>query len=242
LPGADRVYQLQSKLVMGPSREETLLQMAPLPAGPALKKDFPQIDKVLHLEFGPSVVMHKGEARDAEGVLLVDGPFFDVLPLPLVRGNPKTALAQVGSLVLTESEARKYFGSEDPVGQVLTAKSGETNSDYRVTGVLRDLPKNSHLDFKMLARADLAATSGGANAWNSFGGFTYLTLKPGADPEAIHAGMPAWKKRNIPNPSREERVLDDKAGGSSTSRPSIWERLKADWPRTSSVASSSPSR
>jgi len=202
LPNAERTYQLQSKMV-SELDEEKLSQSAAYPAGVALKKDFPQIDKLVHAQFGRPVIIHKGEATDAEGLLFVDGAFFDVLQLPFVKGDPGTALAQVGSLVLTESKAKEYFGTSDPIGQTITFKSGKVSTDHQVTGIIKDLPKNSHLGLKMLTRFDpanppTALSVPDLTTWNAIAGFTYLTLKPGVTPASIHAGIPAWKKRNVP--------------------------------------------
>jgi putative ABC transport system permease protein len=207
LPGAERIYQIQSKLV-SPSGEERQLQVASYPVGPALKKDFPQIEKLVHMQYGFSVILHRGEARESEGLYFVDGPVLDVLPLPMARGSAETALALPGSIVLTRKGAESYFGREDPIGQTITIKSttpGEDKAtDYRVTGVLQDLPTNSHLDFQMLARFDASSppsdlgSSVGPNAWNTIGGYTYVTLRPGADPAPIHAAMADWKKRTVP--------------------------------------------
>ncbi|HEX8669148.1 MAG TPA: FtsX-like permease family protein [Allosphingosinicella sp.] len=216
LPGSERIYQLQTTLVM-PSGEQRPLQATPYPAGAALQKDFPQVEKLVHLQYGFPVILHGGEAREAEGLFFVDGPVFDLLPVPLVRGDPATALARPGSIVLTEKAARSYFGNEDPVGRTLTVKStgpgGEAPKDYRVTGVARDLPTNSHLDFQMLARFDAASPppdlAPDLSAWTSIGGFTYVRLRPGADPAAIVAGLPEWKKRNIP---REEGSTEPPGG------------------------------
>ncbi|HEX8308240.1 MAG TPA: FtsX-like permease family protein [Allosphingosinicella sp.] len=207
LPGAERIFQLQSA-VESPTGEERRIQLANYPVGPALKKDFPQIERLVRLQSGSSVILHRGEARYPDGLYFVDGPVFDVLAMPLARGDAATALSLPGSIVLTEAAAESFFGRDDPIGQTITIKSagpgGDTATDYRVTGILEDLPTNSHLDFKMLARFDSAspppnvASSVNPGAWDMISGFTYLTLRPGADPAAIHAALPEWKKKVVP--------------------------------------------
>ena len=201
LAGSDRIYQLQTTLVT-PGGEERLLQGAPYPAGVALEKDFPQVEALVHLQYGFPVILHRGEARKSDGLFFVDGPVFDVLPIPFASGDPASALARPGSIVLTETAARSYFGAEDAVGRTITIKSGEGRAvDYRVTGVLRDLPTNTHLSFEMLARIDAASPppdlAGDMANWNMIGGYTYAKLRAGADVEAIRAGLPAWAKRNV---------------------------------------------
>ena len=107
LPDADRVYQLQTKIVMGAAHGEMLSQMATYPAGVALKKDFQQIERLVHAQMAFPSVVHSGLERRPGRLFLVDGPFFDIIGLPLLEGDPNTALAEAGSIVLTQSEAAK---------------------------------------------------------------------------------------------------------------------------------------
>src|SRR3546814_7852107 len=94
---------------------------------------------------------------------------FDVLPVPFVRGDPAHALDDPHSLVLSEKAATKYFGNDDPIGKTLTLTSRDLKEDYRVTGVVEDLPKNSSLGFGMIARFDPAsywqASPGALPSW-----------------------------------------------------------------------------
>jgi putative ABC transport system permease protein len=203
LPDSERLYQLQTKLMMNRAGGEMLSQMSSYPAGASLQKDFPQIEKRVYAAIGFPAITYKGVERSPTDLLLVDGPFFDVIRLPFVEGDPSTALARVGSIVLTRSEAAKYFGNGPALGEVLTFKYEDIEHDYKVTGVIEDLPKNSHLKFTMLARFDARSPppytpSGDLTYWYGSGGWTYLKLNPAADPAAIRAAMPAWEKRNEP--------------------------------------------
>jgi putative ABC transport system permease protein len=104
---------------------------------------------------------------------------------PLVKGDPKTALLEKNSLIISESMSRKYFGDEDPVGKVMDI---DGYTDYVVTGVARDVPLNSHLKFDFLLsyatyiywRGDDAETSW---TWHDF--YSYVLLYPGADPHEV---------------------------------------------------------
>ncbi|MBH0014753.1 ABC transporter permease, partial [Pseudoalteromonas sp. NZS100_1] len=120
-----------------------------------------------------------------------------------VKGDPRTALAKPGDMVLTDSEAKRRFGSEDPMGQTLTLISRGSSTDYRVNGVLKDLPKASHLKLTMLARYDppsyWAQTPDFLSQYGWQSGWIYVRLKPGADVKAINAQLPQWEKRNIPD-------------------------------------------
>ena len=202
LPNSDNVYQWQTNYTDQQSGEKQKFQMASFVSGPALKKDFPQVERMVYVSSGGFTVLRKGEAVAVDNGSLVDGPFFDVLSFPLIKGDPKTALASVGSVALSETEARKLFGNEDPVGQTLTVMLRGKAVDHRVTAVFKDLPKNSHMRFKMLARYDPVSYSAEQpdflTQWGWQSGWYYVVLKPGTNPEMIHAQLPAWEKRNIP--------------------------------------------
>ncbi|MEA1014019.1 ABC transporter permease [Sphingosinicella sp. LY1275] len=203
LPGADQAFQFQSYFTDPDAGEVQKIQMAPYVARDLLKKDFPQVENSVHaLSSGP-IVLKGGQAYATEDFRFVDGNLLDILQFPLVKGNRETALNQVGSLVITETEARKYFGNDDPMGQTLTLSSRGKQTDYRVTGVLKDLPKNTHFRATMIARYDpqsyWADQTEFMTQWGWQSGWVYVKLRPGADADAINAQMEAFEKRNIPD-------------------------------------------
>jgi putative ABC transport system permease protein len=201
LPNAENVYQLQSQYADEDTGEQFKLQMSAYVSGTALKKDFPQVDKKLYLLAGSPTVLKDGEAISVEDSVMADASMFDVLQLPLVQGDPKTALQNPGSLVLSETQAERLFGNENAVGKTLTLMQRGQAVDHRVTGVLKDLPKNSSLRFNMVIRFDpvsyFSESPDFLTNWGWQGGWVFFTLKPGSDPAAIQAAMPAWEKRNI---------------------------------------------
>ncbi|HWT12923.1 MAG TPA: ABC transporter permease [Allosphingosinicella sp.] len=203
LPNAANTYQFQSHYRSKQTGEETHLQMTSYVAGQRLKADFPQVERSVYALSSAPVIIRNGEALPTEDVLLVDNLFFDVLQFPLVQGDARTALSQVDSVVLTETEARRLFGADNPMGKTLTMISRGISRDYRVTGIARDLPRNSHARFTIVARFDpntyFAETPDFMTSWGWQSGWYYFTLRPGSDPEAIHAALPAWERRNIPN-------------------------------------------
>jgi putative ABC transport system permease protein len=203
LPNAENVYQLQTFYHDEQTGEDMNLQMASYVAGTSLKKDFPQVEKMVYATGGGFTVIRKGEAIAIEDGSMVDGPFFDVVRLPLAKGDPATALAQVSSVALSETTATKLFGAENPVGQTLTVMLRGKPVDHRVTAVFKDLPKNSHMRWNMIARYDPVSYNAEQpdflTQWGWQSGWHYVALKPGTDPAAIHAQLPAWEKRNIPD-------------------------------------------
>ena len=203
LPNAENTYQFQSHYKSKQTGEEGRLQMTSYVAGQRLKADFPQVERRVYALSSSPVVMRGGNALPTEDVLLVDDLFLDVLQFPLVQGDPRTALNRPGMVVLTQTEARRIFGREDVLGQTLTMISRGITTDYRITGIARDLPRNSHVKFSMLARIDvpsfMAEQPQFMTAWGWQSGWFYFTLRPGTDPATIQSQMPAWERRNIPN-------------------------------------------
>jgi len=212
LPNGANVYQVQTYYRDKQSGEEQKLQMASFVSGTALKKDFPQIEKMVYASGGGFTVIRNGEAISVENGSQVSGPFFDVLPLPLARGDARTALAQVGSVALSETQARKLFGNEDAFGKTLTVMLRGKAVDHRVTAIFKDLPKNSHMKFNMLVRYDpityFAEQPDFLTQWGWQSGWYYAALRPGTDPGAIHDQLPAWEKRNIHDETFGDQVYN----------------------------------
>ena len=187
------------------------LQMTSYVSGKALLKDFPQIEKGVYVASSGAVIMQHGEPSLADHFNFVDGNLFDILQVPFARGNRATALGRPNSLVLTETEAAKRFPNANPLGKTLTLISQGKSSDYTVTGVMRDLPKNSHLELGVIARFDpesfFADQPFFLTGWGNQGGWWYVKLRPGVRAEDVNRQLPAWEKRNIP---------DDTGGGEKT--------------------------
>ncbi|TMJ20260.1 MAG: FtsX-like permease family protein [Alphaproteobacteria bacterium] len=202
LPNAENTYQFQTHYKSKQTGEEGDLQMAAYVSGQRLKADFPQVDRMVYALGAEPVIKRASDVLPTENALLVDNLFFDVLQFPLAQGDPRTALAQTNSVVLTQSEARRVFGTENVLGRTLTMISRGYTIDYRVTGVARDLPRNSHVRFTIVARIDFnrwfADNPQFMTCWGCQSGWVYFTLRPGADPAAIQAQLPAWERRNIP--------------------------------------------
>ena len=201
LPGADRAFQLQQWNIGGNGGPGT--QMTSFRSGTALRKDFPQIDRVVYVGKSQPAIIQDGEASVAQNFVYVDGPLFDILQLPFLAGDRRTALSKPGQLVLTESEATRRFGNPSAaLGQTLTLVSGDKSTDYKVAGVVAD-PRHSHLALSIVARYDpesyFAASPQFLTNWMMKNGWVYARLRPGARVGDIMRQMPAWKRRNIPD-------------------------------------------
>jgi len=205
LPDAERTYQLQQWVVGGDDPNLTLpfaTQMTSYVSGQRLRQ-FPQVERVVYAGQMQPVILQEGEGTVSEHFLFVDGPLFDVLRIPFLRGDAGRALIAPGELVLTETEARRRFGSIDVVGRTLALVAGGRTTDYRIVGVVQDPPRDSHLALSVVARVDFEALYGGPipflTQWMPKNGWVYARLRPGADVGEIHRQMPAWERRNIPD-------------------------------------------
>jgi putative ABC transport system permease protein len=204
LPNAANSYVLETIFLPtpegGPGGESTTTAYV---AGQAFKKDFPEAEQVVWASAQPSAILRNGTPIAPKKSYATDGQLFDVLRVPFVRGDGATALADPHSLVLSETEARVQFGNADPLGRIVTVVSNDTKTFYRVTGVFRDIPLNSHFDATMVMRVDpndyFRKYPDTVKSWHWQNGQIYLRLRPGTDPKAIDARLPAWKKRNIPD-------------------------------------------
>jgi len=129
------------------SGERGTWNSSPWALPPVLKKDYPEIEKASW--YGRVQLLAKnGENTFFEKVALVGPDFLEMFTFPFLKGGASSALADPGSVVLTESTAKKYFGNRDPMGEIIQF---ENRTDLIVTGVIRDVPRNSHMAFDLLA-------------------------------------------------------------------------------------------
>lgn len=181
---AERIYRVSFHAVLPNLKEDGTL--TPSPMGPALLAEFPQVAAYTRIEGWMAPVLRSGSKAFSEPRFLeVDSTFFDVFTVHFLGGNPKTALAQPKSVVLTESMARKYFGSTDPMGKILNA---DHKSDWIVTGVIKDWPENSHFKFDFLGSFYADSISKSTN-WLTNNCLTYILLKTGTDPQTFQKSM-----------------------------------------------------
>ncbi|HEY8003654.1 MAG TPA: ABC transporter permease, partial [Phenylobacterium sp.] len=164
---------------------------------PNLLAEFPQI------RAGARLVDHQATVRQGpqtvyERVVFADPDIFRVFDLPFAAGAASTALGDTSSLVLTQSMARKYFGTDRALGRPLTLVIDGAPRNYRVTGVLKDLPPNTHLALDMMIRFSpdlMAEHPDWLNDWGSSFIFTYLRLRSPQDAMAIQTALPGFVDR-----------------------------------------------
>ncbi len=160
--------------------------MAPVAA--TMKKDFPEVqDAARLLQIGKSKIFYKDKIFKDDRFAFADPEFFNVFTLHFVEGDAKTALLQPKTAVITKSTAERYFGAEDAMGKTIGLNN---NTDaYKITGVIDDVPSNSHFHFDMFGSLS-SIDDAKSDSW-MYGNFhTYLLLKPGADYKKTESKFP----------------------------------------------------
>lgn len=175
---------------------EFITALMSAPAAKTMKEDFPEVvDAFRFRGTGNWFVKRKGQELTfkEENVINADPNFFEFWETRLLAGDPKTCLSRPHTLVMDATTAKKIFGEENPVGQIVVL---DNNTDYEVTGVYEDFPKNSHFHYNiMLTMEDRQDAK--SNMWMSFNFNTYLKLKEGADPNDLIAKFPGLIESKI---------------------------------------------
>ena len=164
--------------------------------GQLLKKDYPQIEQYTRIYASSgSKLVKKGNAFINENqVAHADSTFFEVFTLPAIEGDTRTALDEPNTVVITESTAKKYFGTTHVLGKTL-----ETNDNngtvYKITAVIKDIPHNSHFHFDFLFSMKNVNYNWGQLTSHNF--HTYLLLKKGTDYKAFEKNFDQYIEKYV---------------------------------------------
>ena len=200
----DRIYRINQPMIWGDWSQQFS------GTGPgiteAIRSDIPDFEQVTRIFFVGEQLMRvtiddKASHFNESKYYVAEDNFFKVFSFPFLKGDPNTALKEANSIVITASTAKRYFGDEDPIGKFIEARSTTgTYTPFTVTGVLADVPTQSHLQFDMLG--SLASISEFKDQqwtwiWTIFG--TYGMVKEGTDvaalTEKLQALPPKWAGR-----------------------------------------------
>jgi putative ABC transport system permease protein len=216
IPGTADIYRAEITF-RAPGRPPSPLATAPFPLLRAMQDQIPEVKAATHLN-PESMTVSVGDRRFAETVAVVDPNFFQVIRLPLAQGDPTRVFKEPESIVLSMRTAEKYFGKADPVGKTVTVGGGGFFCDRQdtaclsavhpvtVTGVIRDLPSNTHLVADLIlpntSLADELPPSYRDQAWTSTDGtYEYVALASGTNPDAVLAKLGPILDRSIPSSS-----------------------------------------
>lgn len=161
---------------------------------PVFVRNFPEVQSAVRMTDADRVVRYKDKLFMEKRFMYADSSFFDIFSMPLIKGDPHTALSGPGKLVVTASTARRYFNGEDPLGKVL--RIGTDSTPYQVTGVMKDCPTNSQFRFDLLASFSSLGELQEVTYWNA-NYTTYLLLKDEALLATLQAKLPAFMKKEM---------------------------------------------
>jgi len=192
---SDRIYRVYASEDWG-ENEKFSYATTPLPMGPTLKENLPEIEQqVRWSRFGTQVKV--GDQNYSEPVVVAGENFFDVFDFKVLDGSGE-ALHKQSSVILTENYARKYFGNSDPIGKTISIQLQEEFYEYNVAAVIENVPTNSSLDFQMII-SDLNYTrmydqEALTGHWFSIDPETYVLLRDGVNYKDVEAKFPALFK------------------------------------------------
>lgn len=195
---ADRIYR-----VVDDKQTNALMQHGAGSAGPmapALLNDFPQVKEAVRIINAEGLVKYEDKLFEERGIFFADPGIFKVFDLGMLKGNANTALTAPMSIVITEKTAEKYFGKAEALGKVLLLDGKVMN----VTGVIRNLPANTHINFDFLISMATAQQKNSGYDWlfsnwysNNF--YTYLLLPENYNPHALESEFTAFADRHKAN-------------------------------------------
>ncbi|MBL4676771.1 MAG: ABC transporter permease [Mucilaginibacter sp.] len=173
---------------------------SPGPLAPILKNDFPQVIQVTRFINGEALVKYQDKMFEERHLYFADPEVFRVFDLPMTSGNPAAALKEPMSVVITETTARKYFNRSEALGKVLVLN----NENFKVTGVIKDVPDNSHLRFDILVSMATAERKDSGYDWlftnwysNNF--YTYALLADERAAAELNQQFDAFAERHKAN-------------------------------------------
>ncbi|NVM57693.1 MAG: ABC transporter permease [Desulfobacterales bacterium] len=165
------------------------------PMGAALLEEFPEVEAVTRIGYigGYPVIRYGDRVYSEELYTAADSTIFDVFDIPVIQGDPATALTEPNSLVITESTAKRYFGDENPMGKMMTA---DKVNERIVTAVIEDFPHNSHFHYDFLL-SFVTYPSSQSPVWLDNNLYTYIVLKEGASAEELEAKFPDMVRKYV---------------------------------------------
>lgn len=192
---ADRIYRINSDIRFG-GADLHMTQTSDM-MGELLKKDYPQVEEYtrLYTNDGPKLIRKGNEFITETRVANADSTFFSVFQLPSIEGNTGTALNEPNTVVITESAAKKYFGSVKVMDKTIEVKEDNASKPYKITAVIKDIPKETHFNFEFLFSMKNVNYQWGQLTSHNF--HTYLLFKPGTDYKAFEKNFDQYSDKYV---------------------------------------------
>jgi len=194
---AERIFRIASESHAYPPPTKTVV--SPPPMAPALAQEFPEIEASARLSRGGRNKLFSYQDKHFyESYFAVDPDFFEIFTFDFVEGEAGTALNDPYSIVLSEDQARKFFGSRNPIGQVIKF---DEKTDFSVTGIIKNIPSNSHLTRDIFIPFETWGKlyEEPLHHWGYWSFYTYILTRPNVNNEEIETKFPAFaEKHGIP--------------------------------------------
>ncbi len=193
-PNADNIYRLTLDLYKGSEFVVTDCETYPQ-MGPVFKSTMQEVqDYVRMQDLGESEITHLDKAFLSTKAYAADPSVFQVFDVKFIKGDSKTALAAPLQTVISETIARKFFGNTEVIGNTLAFKGQQ----FKITGVIKDVPANTHLKFDFLVSFKMLESWGtDLNSWSGNNNYTYLLLKPGTDRAQFNDKLKLFSKKRL---------------------------------------------
>ncbi|MDE3211989.1 MAG: ABC transporter permease, partial [Bacteroidota bacterium] len=164
------------------------------PVAATMKNDYPDVEDATRIFVGGAPkITYGGKVFKGDELAFVDPNFFQIFTLPLIEGDPQTALQQPNTIIISRAMAKKYFGDADPMGKILVMPDNQ-NAAFKVTGLIDKVPENSHFHFDLFASMKGIQQSQ-SDSWMGSNFYTYLLLRPGFDYHKLQAKLPGMVEK-----------------------------------------------
>ena len=189
----DRIYRaiLNGKI----GGQEVTVSSSPAVMGPVIVKEFPEIEDFLRMNgYGPTVLEYNNQTFTEDHLVEADSSFFNFFSVPVLKGDLKSLLNAPHKVVLSESTAKKIFGNENPIDKPI--KIGSDTVRYIITGVMADIPQNSHFEANAVS-SFITNPRSKDPTWMSNSFSTYILLKPNTSYKTVDAKFPALMQKYV---------------------------------------------
>jgi len=203
-PNADRVYRV-TRTFLNPQTKSVSLTLSTIspPFAPLLKNDFGEIEDITRtLTNGTTPMKYEEKMFNEENVMFADDHFFNFFKANVVKGDPKRALTDPYTVMMTEEIAKKYFGNDEPMNKMIRINLGNY-FDFKVTGVYKTFPSNTHfhpdimLSFNTLNDTLIYGAENLRTNWSNNSFFTYIRLPNHYNPKKLEAQFPAFVDKHM---------------------------------------------
>lgn len=186
---SQRVYRVESRLYEGGTLTDNWATTA-FGHAPVISQEIPGVENYVRLtaQDREQVVVYQDRLFAEERYCYAEPSFFEIFNFPIVKGERSGQLIRPNTVVINRSTAHRYFGDSEPLGKILTFRTATAEQNFEVTGVIADMPANSHIDYDfLLSYSTIPKTK--QDIWYIHGVYTYVRLRRGVEPAAVERGF-----------------------------------------------------